>query len=60
MKEYKEMQEEKKIQFEEVVRPVMKWMAENLHPHTKIIIEANTAELVEGDISFNTNEYIVD
>ncbi len=53
-------QDEKFAEFEELVRPVMKWMAETLHPHTKIIIEANSAELVEGDMVVSTNEYIVD
>jgi predicted transcriptional regulator len=60
MKEYKEMQEEKRKEFIELVTPIMKWMAENLHPHTKIIIEANSAELVEGDISYVNNEFLVD
>jgi hypothetical protein len=52
--------DKKRHEFIELVTPVMKWMAENLHPHTKIIIEANTAELVEGEISYNNNEFIVD
>jgi len=53
-------QEEKRKEFIELVTPVMKWMAENLHPHTKIIIEANSAELVEGEIAYVNNEFIVD
>ena len=52
--------DKKKHEFIELVNPVMKWMAENLHPHTKIIIEANLAELVEGEISYNNNEFLVD
>jgi hypothetical protein len=52
--------EKKKAEFEEIVRPVMKWLAENQHPHTKIIIEANIAELVEGNIAVQTNEFLVD
>ena len=53
-------QGEKFAEFEELVRPVMKWMAEKLHPHTKIIIEANSAELMEGDTAIQTNEYLID
>lgn len=47
-------------EFEELVKPLMKWMAENLHPHTKIIIESNSAVLVEGILAVSTNEFIVD
>jgi hypothetical protein len=53
-------QEQKAEEFNELVKPVMKWMAENLHPHTKIIIESNNAELVEGCMNVNTNEYLID
>jgi hypothetical protein len=55
-----ETQEKKRAEFEELVRPVMKWMSENLHPHTKIIIESNSAELLEGDMAVSTNEYLID
>jgi hypothetical protein len=41
------MSEEQKT-FSEVVKPVMEWLAKNKHPHTKIIIESNRAEMVEG------------
>jgi len=53
-------QEQRRQEFIELVTPVMKWMAEELHPHTKIIIEANSAELVEGDIAYKNDEFIVD
>lgn len=54
------MSDEKQKEFESVVRPVMKWLAENNHPHTKILIEYNCAEMVEGVKFVSTNEYIVD
>mgnify|MGYP001572394591 CR=1 FL=1 len=53
-------QEENQKAFEEIVRPVMKWLAENQHPHVKIIIESNVAEMVEGCNVISTNEYLVD
>lgn len=59
MKEEWLLQKERN-EFEELVKPLMKWMAENLHPHTKIIIEANSAVLVEGILAVSTNEFIVD
>lgn len=46
--------------FEEVVKEVMKWLAENQHPHTTVIITATNAELVEGIKSVVTDEFIKD
>ena len=40
--------QEKYKGFDEAVRPAMKWLAENCHPHMKIVIESNVAELLEG------------
>lgn len=34
--------------FAELCKPVGDWLRENHHPHTKIIITPNSAELVEG------------
>jgi hypothetical protein len=41
--------EDKYKGFEEVVKPVMEWLKANTNPHTKIIIEDNSAELVVGE-----------
>lgn len=49
-----------KVAFERAVKPVMKYLAENHHPHTKIIIDSNIAELVEGIKTVVTDEFIVD
>ena len=49
-----------KVDFENVVKPVMKFLAENHHPHTKILIDSNVAELVEGIKTVVTDEFIVD
>jgi len=46
--------------FENVIKPVMKYLAENHHPHTKIQVDSNTAELLEGIKSVVTDEFIVD
>jgi hypothetical protein len=46
--------------FEQAVKPLMKWLCENRHPHTTAIVTGNIAELVEGLESVNTNEFIVD
>jgi len=34
--------------FEEAARPLIKWMAENMHPHATVILTSTGAELVEG------------
>ena len=46
--------------FEQAVKPLMKWLCENTHPHTTAIVTGNLAELVEGVESVITNEFIVD
>ena len=52
--------EEKILGFDEVVKPVMKWLAENCHPHMEILIESNVATLVEKQKTIITDEYLID
>lgn len=52
--------EEQQEKFEQAVRPLMKYLAENHHPHTLIYVTSRTAELFEGQKVLSTNEYIVD
>jgi hypothetical protein len=47
-------------EFEEIVRPVIKYMAEKHHPHTTLIIDALHAELVEGVMVLSTKDYLID
>lgn len=46
--------------FETVVRPVIEYLAKNHHPHMKIVIDATSAELLEGQKIVSTDEYLVD
>lgn len=46
--------------FEEAARPLMKWMAENLHPHHTAIVDQSSAELSSGLQYMTTPEYIRD
>jgi hypothetical protein len=47
--------------FTELCKPLMKYLAENHHPHTKIILESNFAELVEGvKTTGQIDDFIVD
>ena len=37
--------------FTEIVKPLIKYMAENYNPHTTLIITSTNAELLEGKMS---------
>jgi hypothetical protein len=47
-------------EFNDVVRPVMKWISDNCHPHTHIVIDSINAELSEGVAAIHTEEYLHD
>jgi len=57
MKQTKKQKQEK---FEKVVRPLMKYLAENHHPHTSVYVTSSTAVLLEGQQCLSTDEYIID
>jgi len=40
--------EQKTKEFQELCRPLNEWLQKNFHPHAKIIIETDHAEIVEG------------
>lgn len=46
------------FEFEELVRPLIKYLAENHNPHTSIIITNTSAEIVEGKLCFHTEDYL--
>jgi len=46
--------------FKKAVRPLMKYLAENHHPHTKCVVENNRAELLEGIKNYATDKFISD
>ena len=46
--------------FEEIVKPVIEWIAKNKHPHMIIIIDGVHAELLEGIESVVTDEFVPD
>jgi len=46
--------------FDSVVRPVMKYMAENHHPLMTTIVTANSAEIMEGCECVSDDCYLVD
>jgi len=52
----KEQQEE----FKKVSRPLMSFLSDNCYPHVKVIIDYCKAELLEGVLSFITEDYVKD
>ena len=47
-------------EFAALVKPLIKYLNDNDYVHSKIIIDCEYAELVMGELSFNTNEFIKD
>ncbi|WP_430690895.1 hypothetical protein [Klebsiella quasipneumoniae] len=50
----------KSSSFEDVVKPVIKWLNENANPHTSVSIDATSAQLLTGEIGIHTEEFIKD
>ena len=46
--------------FKLAVTPLIKYLAENHHPHTTVIVDSVSAEMVEGLMTIRTDEFIVD
>jgi hypothetical protein len=44
----------------EAAKPLMKWLAENFHPHTMAVVHAARIELLEGIATNGTLEYVDD
>ncbi len=52
--------EEQRNAFKAACEPLMKWMGENCHPHTTVILDVARAELVEGVAVHQTEQFIKD
>jgi hypothetical protein len=50
----------KREEFEEAAKPLMKFLAENTHPHVTAIVEAGRAEILESAAAFVSDEFILD
>lgn len=46
-----EVNEEQRKSFDEVARPLIQWLCENVHPHHTVIVTPTGAELLAGSIS---------
>lgn len=54
------LNEQQRREFEEVTRPVIKWLNDNCHPHVSVTVEPTRAELLEGVAAYPTNDYVRD
>lgn len=48
------------IDFEAIAKPIIKYLNDKHHPHAKVIITTDTAEVVHGEVGFQTSEFIKD
>lgn len=46
--------------FEEIARIVIKWLNDNHHPHTSMLVTPTDAELFEGVKALQTTDYVKD
>lgn len=52
--------EDYKPSFEECARPLMKYLGHSHHPHTSAYVRNDVAELLEGQETVVTQDYILD
>ena len=51
---------DKKVSFEQAAEPLIKWLAENVHPHHTVIVTSTDAELLQSEKSHLTDKFLVD
>lgn len=39
---------EERLELVAVCKPLMEWLGKNCHPHVKVLVDSEVAELVEG------------
>ncbi len=52
--------EQKFQEFEALAKPLIAWLNVNTNPHTRIIIDATSAEVVDGQYGLHTDEFLKD
>ena len=50
------MNEENRQKFEELARPLIKFLNDHGHPHMQVIVTTDHAEIVEGICAFSTDD----
>ena len=54
------MTDQIKQEFEDKAKGLMEWLCTNGHPHMTIVITPTSAELLEGCIAVQTDEFLRD
>ncbi|MDD4352712.1 MAG: hypothetical protein PHU71_07110 [Candidatus Gracilibacteria bacterium] len=54
------LSKEKQQEFEKATEPMIKFLCENCHPHVSVIVDCDTAELLEGVCAITTDKFIKD
>lgn len=52
--------EQARRDFERIAREMIAWLNEHMHPHTTVLISPTHAELLVGEIGFETFDYVRD
>lgn len=45
---------------EDAAKPLIKWLAESVHPHHTVIVTSTSAELLQGEHVVRTEEFLKD
>ena len=53
-------EEEKDKKFEKAAEPMIKYLAENHHPHMQVLIDSTSAILLEQEKMYTNSSYVVD
>lgn len=52
------MSDEKRLLFIEAAKPLMKFLADHVHPHHHVIVTSVDAELMESEMVFGSDEFL--
>ena len=53
-------EEEEDEKFEKAAEPMIKYLAENHHPHMQVLIDSTSAILLEQEKMYTNSSYVVD
>lgn len=54
------LNEQARQSFERIAREMIAWLNDNMHPHTTVLITPTHAELLVGELGFETFDYVKD
>jgi hypothetical protein len=52
--------EKQLAEFEALAKPLIAWLNTNKNPHARIIIDSVSAEVLDGNLGFHTDEFLKD